>query len=279
MTGIKIHQIYYREDQKQYLDGGFSPWNNLKNPHPELAELWAIIKTLKRHPLARSPKLTGFVSWKFRRKTGLSSKDVLDFIGTHPGYDCYIFNPLTLQTALFASVWEQGEYWHPNIKGHGDHLLRAAGIEADLDSYVDGFATTAYCNYLVAGPRFWKAYLALVRKVMEILKKYRRVEVGPWQETIHNRRGYHFVPFLIERFFGVVARLHPDLKILPYRYPAKKQAERTPGFGELIERAEEQKKQCRDDRENYAFREYLDIQKTMFHRLNRSPDRDQLLLR
>ncbi len=279
MTGIKIHQIYYREDQKQYLDEGFSPWNNLKNPHPEWAELWAIIKTLKRHPWARSPELTGFVSWKFRRKTGLSSKDVLDFIDTHPGYDCYIFNPLTLQTALFASVWEQGEEWHPGIKGHGHHLLQAAGIKTDLDSYVDGFATTAYCNYLVAGPRFWKAYLSLIRKVMATLKKHRRAEVGPWQETIHNFREYHFVPFLIERFFGVVVRLHPDLKILPYRYPAEKQAERTPGFAQLIERADDLKTECRDDRNSQSFQEYLGLQRQMHNRLRLSPDREALLLR
>ncbi len=279
MTDIRIHQIYYRKDQKQYLDQGFSPWDNRKNPHPELAELWAIIRNWKRHPFRRRREMTGFFSWKFRQKSNLSSQDVADFISAHPGYDCYIFNPMTLQTALFASVWEQGERWHPGIKGHGEHLLQAAGIEADLGSYIDGFATTAYCNYLVAGPRFWREYLSLVRKVMTVLKKYRQEEVGPWQETVHDHRGYHFVPFLIERFFGVVARLNPGLKILPYRYPTEQQAERTPGFAELITAADHYKSQCEDDRSHPDFREYSRIQQAMNDLLQRSPDREELLLR
>jgi hypothetical protein len=185
---------------------------------------------------------------------------------------------MTLQTALFASVWEQGERWHPGIKGHGEHLLQAAGIEANLDSYVDGFATTAYCNYLVAGPRFWKAYLSLIKKVMVVLKKHRQEEVGPWQGTVHNQREYRFVPFLIERFFGVVTRLNPELKILPYRYPKDQQARRTPGFEELITEADHLKSRCRDDRESQNFGEYLRVQQAMNDLLQASPDRDKLLL-
>lgn len=278
MNGIEIHQIYYRDDQKEYLDGGFSPWDNRKNPRPEWAELYVMRKAF-RGPFRRPAGLTGFVSWKFGSKTGLSSGDVLNFITAHPGGDCYIFNPLTLQTALFASVWDQGEHWHPHIRGHGGHVLAACGVGADLESYVDGFATTAYCNYLVGSPRFWKVYLSLMKRVMTVLERHRREPVGPWQETLHDHRGYHFVPFLVERFFGVVARLHPDLKIIPYRYPDKQQAERTPGFEGLIGRAEDCKARCRDDRSSPAFREYLAVQEEIEQLLRNSPERDKLLLR
>lgn len=278
MGAIRIHQIYYREDQREFLDQGFIPRNNLKNPRPELAELWVILKIL-RNPLRRRAALTGFFSWKFRQKTGLSSRDVRDFIASHPGGDCYVFNPLTLQTALFASVWEQGERWHPGTTGHGSHLLRACGIEADLDGYVDGFSTTAYCNYLVGSPPFWKAYLALMRKVTAVLDRNRRVKVGPWQTTTHDHREYHFIPFLIERFFGVVVRLNPELRIIPYRYPVDRQEERTPGFGDLIARADGLKTQCRDNRDHPAFKEYLLVQREIRDRLQLADDPDGLILR
>ncbi len=277
-TSLKIYQVYYRKNQKKDLDGGFSHWNNRKNRRPEWAELWIMLQAWANNS-AHFSELTGFFSWKFGRKTDLTSEMVVDFIGSHPGYDCYIFNPLTLQTALFASVWDQGEHWHPGIKAHADRVLKECGIQADLDGYVDGFATTAYCNYFVASPQFWTAYFALMERVFENLEKQRRGRTGPWQTTIHDNREYKFVPFLIERCFGVVTRLNPGLKIIPYRYSEEKQAERTPGFEGLIAQADEHKTECRDNRQNPAFGDYLKIQQKIFRLLDASPDRDKLLLR
>lgn len=277
MTGLKIHQIYYRRNQRRHLDSGFSAWNNLKNRRPEWAELWVMIRALESNP-GSFKDLTGFVSWKFRQKTCLTSCEVRDFIEAHPGYDCYIFNPLTLQTALFASVWDQGERWHPGIKTHAARLLEECGINADLDSCVDTFDNTSYCNYFVGGPRFWAAYFAVTKKVFDTLEDQRRRKTGPWRTTIHNSRKYKFIPFIVERFFGIVARLNPELKILPYRYPEDKQSIRTPGFEELIARADRYKALCRDNRNNSHFANYLEIQREMLELLKHCPRPDKLLL-
>lgn len=273
----KIHQIYYRRGQKKHLDGRFQPWDNTANPRPEWAELWVMLQAFENRSRCFS-ELTGFVSWKFHRKTGLNGREVFDFIASRPGYDCYIFNPLTLQTALFASVWDQGEYWHPGIKERAVRLLGECGIEADLDRRVDTFATTAYCNYFVAGSRFWDAYFKLMTRVFEALEKRRREGKGSRQATIHNGRRYRFEPFLVERFFGVVTRWNPDLKVLPYRYPPDRQSARTPGFTELISRADELKSRCGDDMNNPAFTEYLKVQRLMNDLLRRSTDAEKLLL-
>ncbi len=278
MTGVKIHQIYYRRRQKRYLDPGFSPWNNRSNRRPEWAEFQVMIRAREDRERHFSD-LTGFLSWKFRLKTGLESREVLDFISSNPGHDCYIFNPLTLQTALFTSVWEQGEHWHPGLKDRTVKLLEECGIETDFDRYVDTFASTAYCNFFVAGPAFWSAYFSLLEKVYTVLEQQHSKSSGPWQDTIHDSRPHKFVPFLIERCFGIVTRLNPGLKVLPYRYPGEKQAERTPGFGELIERADEEKNKCRDNRENPTFGEYLAIQREISRRLHSCPDAEKLLLR
>lgn len=277
MADIKIHQIYYKEDQKKYLDNGFSPWDNLENLHPEWAELWVMIQAWKNSSESFS-ELTGFVSWNFHKKTGLQSQEVSDFINSNPGYDCYIFNPLTLQTSLFTNVWEQGERWHPGIKNKAKDILNKCGVKTDLDSYVDTFASTVYCNYFVAVPRFWKAYFAMVTTLIDYMKIHQDERFRLMDTTLHRHHQYSYFPFVMERMYGVVIRLNPGLKILPYRYPKDQQSVRTPGFAEFIDLADIYKAICRDNKNSASFKEYLLYQRMMNDLLRRTPDAEKLLL-
>ena len=125
-----IFQIYFKEELKEHLDPDFVPMDNTDNPNPELRE-WD--KWNREHDNIKKQGLDywGFVSWKFQEKTGLSGRQVLDFIEANPGRDVYLFNPCILNEAVFANSWEQGDMYHPNISDSGEICVNS--LKKDWD--------------------------------------------------------------------------------------------------------------------------------------------------
>jgi hypothetical protein len=86
---VGIYQPFHKRTLIERLDDGFIALDWLENPAPALRELAlhryiAIEEKYQRH------SLTGLFSPKFFAKTNLSSRQVLAWIASNPGYDLYL---------------------------------------------------------------------------------------------------------------------------------------------------------------------------------------------
>jgi hypothetical protein len=114
----------------------------------------------------------GYVSWKFKEKTGLSGEQVINFILNNPGQDVYLLNPCIINEACFANSWEQGDLYHPNISNIGNIFLKKIGYtDVDVKSMLLDRHTTVFANYIVGSRKFWEKFMEFSRKLFTEAEK------------------------------------------------------------------------------------------------------------
>lgn len=168
MKSIHVHQIYYSEQTRRELDPGFAPLDNLSNERPDWREYWPIRNFLLRRPLSEDG-FYGFFSPKFGRKTSLCAAQVNEFIqSVDDATDAVIFSPYVDQSAFFPNVFLQGESHHAGLLETAQEFVRRIGWETDLAALVMDSASTIFCNFFAAKPRFWKAWLDIGERLFSI---------------------------------------------------------------------------------------------------------------
>jgi hypothetical protein len=164
----EIRQIFYDEATRRELDPGLLPLDNTANPRPDWFEFGVIRDFLLRTPLQEGTWY-GFLSPKFRLKTGLGSADLNAFLrACDSGADVALFSPGWDQIAYFLNPFEQGEFWHPGLTDLSQQFLADCGVNLDLRRYVSHTGNTVYSNFVVAKPRFWREWLVLANKLFEL---------------------------------------------------------------------------------------------------------------
>jgi hypothetical protein len=219
-TNIKIFQIYYKSELKEHCDPAFTPLDNTANPHPELRE-WDVwtreYETIREQNL----DLWGFVSWKFKEKTGLTGTQALSWIAENPGYDVYLLNPCIVNEAVFANSWEQGDLYHPNISAIGNSFLAKIGYEdVDVKSMLLDRNTTVFANYVVGSPSFWAGFMEFSRKLFTEADKdpeFKQQVFGAGLSNYAHDRTLPNFTFLIERLLPTFIELE-DINALGYKY-------------------------------------------------------------
>ncbi|TDR33035.1 hypothetical protein [Hydromonas duriensis] len=173
MNRLFIHQIFYNETTRQHLDPGFIPLNNLRNERPDWYEFWPIYQYLRAHLNTMDEQdYYGFLSPNFTQKMGLSSTDVIHFIHQRfqPDVDAYVLSPFWDQIAFFRNVFEQGEFWHQGLMDLSSQFFQRVGIQTNLSQLITHSQNTAYCNYIIAKPRFWRRWLWLAEQLFEMVE-------------------------------------------------------------------------------------------------------------
>jgi len=156
--GAHIYQIVYSEESKAACDPGFEQLDNLSNERPDWREYWPIRSYLKTRELDEG-SFYGFLSPKFRHKTGLSSETVFQFIGQNAATrDVFLFSPFFDQLAFFPNVFYQGDAAHPGLLKLSADFLRGAGLEGDLTAMISCSRNSVFSNYIVARPSFWRKW-------------------------------------------------------------------------------------------------------------------------
>lgn len=164
--GIFIYQIYYNDVTRARLDPHFIPLDNTANLRPDWYEFWVILNYLRNNPL-QDGCLYGFLSPSFKNKTGYSGDVIIDLVRRHRQRSDVIYvNFNSDQTAYFVNQFEQGEYWHPG-------LMRASmeffdGIGLDIRGIVSRTSNSAYSNFIIAKPNFWREW----RQVAELFWEF-----------------------------------------------------------------------------------------------------------
>ena len=158
MNPARIYQIYYSEDTRKCLDGGFIPLDN-RGQRPDWREYLPIRKFLLENVLDEGT-LYGFFSWKFRQKTGLDSAAVYAFIGslTSP-VDVVSFSPFFDQGAFHINTFEQAAWNHPGLWPAWESLVPLVAPGIDPHTVVMDSRQSIFCNYFAAKPSFWRTWL------------------------------------------------------------------------------------------------------------------------
>jgi hypothetical protein len=216
----KIYQLFYKEEQRTHLDPAFVPYENIDNPKPELRE-WYIWDKEYENCKAEGLDLWGFVSWKFKEKTGLSGDRFVNFISDNPGYDVYFINPCLINEAVFLNSWEQGDLHHPNISEIGNTFLKKIGVEnVGVKEFVLDRNCTTYANYIVANENFWSHFMEFTRKLFTEAEKDSEFHTQVFGEGLSNYGPDKSLPmftFLIERLLPTFIELS-SFKALPFNY-------------------------------------------------------------
>jgi hypothetical protein len=215
---IKIFQIYYKEEQKQFLDPAFIPFDNSNPRFPGKFEIGVFLSEYG-HLDFESELLVGFVSWKFNQKAKLKGAEFLHFIEKNPGYDVYFVNPFP-ELAAFSSVWDQGEVFHPGLKSMSAELFaQASSTSQSLDS-PQAATTIAFCNYWVGNQRFWDYYFQIIQSVDN---EYNLLDANSMLKQAIDRPADPVIianayPFIFERIFSTVISNQVKIKPIGYQY-------------------------------------------------------------
>lgn len=214
MPSIKISQIYYAQEQLAHLDEAFVPYDNSTPSRDGEFEMGVLQDNfLEKNHL--NTDLTGFVSWKFREKTGLPGNFFIDFIQQNPGYDVYFINPFPAEIR-FKNVWFQGDACHANVMQFTQSLLDKLNYQLQLSEFINGIETLAYCNYWVANADFWERYMGFLQPLYHYICNDLTVEE---QRFMDNRADSlidaHYFPFIFERMFSTyLATATPTVRFL-----------------------------------------------------------------
>ncbi len=201
---IRIHQIFYDPAQRPALDPAFLPYDNTANPQPQWRE-YHVFRTEWLAGGCRPDDVTGFVSWKFAAKTGVSGQDFVTFIESHPGHDVYFLNPHRVEPRPFTNIWQQAEVHHPGIIGLAQRIFDAIGEPVDLAALQQPREQVLFCNYWAGSRRFWQRYMDLgervARQIREGLDEADRRLAWSRADRLIDAP---YVPFIMERLFSTL---------------------------------------------------------------------------
>jgi len=219
-TNIKVFQIYFKPELKVHCDPAFTPLDNTENPKPELRE-WYVWDKEYENIVKQDLDYWGFVSWKFKEKTGLTGQQVFDFINANPGQDVYLFNPCIVNEAVFANSWEQGDIHHPNISVIGNTFLKKIGYgDIDVKGMVLDRHTTVFANYIVGSREFWAKFMEFTRKLFSEADKdpeFKHQVFGQGLSNYAHDRSLPNFTFLIERLIPTYLELE-GIKSIGYKH-------------------------------------------------------------
>jgi len=121
------------------------------------------------------------------------------------GFDCYAYNPMLANAAIFLSAWDQGiATGHVGMDKIFDYLA-ATGYPVGEPQGPDTFF---FCNYFVANDRFWRGYFSYCEAILYALEQ--EAAAGRQAGLAYIGHGNYardkntsMRPFVIERLLGL----------------------------------------------------------------------------
>ncbi len=214
----KIFQIFYNEVSKKKIDPSFTPYDNSKGDAKWFE--YGVFRDNYLNGEFKKNEYTGFLSWKFQQKTGITGYEFLEFIRKNPGYDVYFINPFQLYTNRFKNVWDSGEYSHPGLKEIVNSIFQKIGYKIDLDKIVNSHEDSLYCNYWVGNLRFWNLFMEFCEPIFTYIESsgdsFIEERILREADAVIDAT---FIPFIMERMFSTLLFLHKGkIKSIPYTY-------------------------------------------------------------
>ena len=220
---IQIYQNYYLEEQKQYLDSAFIPYDNTENKEPQLREYPILKKLTDKH---KSEDLYwGFVSWRWKEKVNIPGSVFIKFIKERPDHQLYHVNYDRIGAKKTKNIFIQGEMHHKGMRKYFERLQHLMGLGFNINSQLDPKYYITCHNYMMHS-NLWKEWIEFLDLCLqtsyqdESLNYYLMVETSPrYNQKVPN---FSFVVERLITMFCVVKNIdvieyHQDTAHVPNR--------------------------------------------------------------
>jgi hypothetical protein len=214
---VAIYQIYFRRWQRKYLDRALIGYDNTANTQPAFAE-YHVFKTEFENGNALDADLTGYLSWKFQRKSRVSGRRLKAFIDQNPGYDVYFVNPFPDLVVRWKNPWEQGERNHPGLASYARTMMSEIYPDIDVSGMVGTQENVCYCNFWIGNEKFWREYMAFSLPVYDYIKNAAEEDRAFLFSAADQSGRSSYIPYLMERLFTTFLITRPDIRAFGYRY-------------------------------------------------------------
>lgn len=213
---INIFQIYYDSKSRDQVDPLFIPLENKDNPRPDWREYWPIRNYFLENELNKE-ELYGFFSPNFRDKTGLTAKQVYDFIKANPGHDVYTFSPFIQEAACYLNTFEQGNRHHPGLVSTTNRFLDTIDVRIGFESLVMDFTSSIYCNYFVAKPAFWDKWFSITERLFDHAENVNDdLALQLNSPTRYSKGPVEMKVFIMERICSLILSLDGEQSVTNY---------------------------------------------------------------
>jgi hypothetical protein len=212
MSEIFIYQILPHYAKSEDLDPGFLVLDNSSNERLDWYEYWPIRKFLLGEPLDEEA-FYGFLSPRFNQKTNLSAAAVRNIVSRESNTaDVVLFSHSLEKTAYHWNVFEYGEFCHPGLLDVAARFLTRIGQPTDLKELVTHSRNEVYSNYMIAKPRFWKAWLGITEQLIAIAESPTDPLGAELRQptTYRGHRDVHMKIFVMERLATWILARDPE---------------------------------------------------------------------
>ncbi len=212
--GIHLHQIYYSEQTRLEVDHGFIGLDNLANERPDWREYWPI----RNHLLSNrfnEDDYYGFFSPKFKAKTGLDADQVRSYISAYADEaQIFIFSPYFDLSAFPLNIFEQGASQHGGTLEAFRGSVSLLDPSVDLATLVMDSRNTVFCNFIVAKPAFWVAWLKNCERLFAVAETGSTALAAELNaNTDHDGSGVPVKVFVIERIASLMLSTQSHWKV------------------------------------------------------------------
>jgi hypothetical protein len=212
--GMHLHQIYYSEQTRLEVDHGFIGLDNLANERPDWREYWPIRNYLLSNRLDEGDYY-GFFSPKFKAKTGLDADQVKSFVSAYAGEaQVFIFSPYFDLSAFPLNIFEQGASQHGGTMEAFRGSVSLLDPSVDLATLVMDSRNTVFCNFIVAKPAFWVAWLKNCERLFAMAEAgSTSLAAALNANTDHDGSGVPAKVFVIERIASLMLSTQQHWKV------------------------------------------------------------------
>lgn len=190
-----VYQIWYNVQSKDRLDGGFIPYDNSGVTHNYENDAILSVWLNHRREWMRS-KYVGVLSWRFKEKTNLTSKDL-----KRTGYDVIIMSPKIYGTQKHPYTREGFQTITGMCRMADKHDLFPFKLYQCPTKHI------VWCNYWIASPKVFDDYCTnYLSKVVSFFRDSTIPEVRALYESEEmHRKGERCkaFTFFLEGLFSV----------------------------------------------------------------------------
>jgi hypothetical protein len=179
----KIYQIYYDASSMAGLDPGLIPLDNSHSQRPDWFEFYPILNYINQIQL-KDDVWYGFLSPKFKNKTGYTSTFIKDVLDKNASAEVALFSHSWDQIAYFKNPWEQGEFFHPGLTLEAQKFLDHIDFKINLTELVSTNGSTVYSNFVIAKRKYWEEWRVLANQLFDYAESY------PLSKGLHKRTKY-----------------------------------------------------------------------------------------
>lgn len=196
--GICVYQVYYNYQQQELMDPAFTPYENIKNPNPDLREFY-LLKQMYEQQVPKQHILCGLVSPKFTEKAMIAGSEFIDWVHNNMGHEAYFINPFPHECYIHFDLWACAEFYHPGLCALTQKCFDDLGYDISLKDFPRTPASqVALCNFWVATEHFWNDFMEFALPIYDYMLQNSGAGYLDYPTPTYN--GTYFA-YIMERLF------------------------------------------------------------------------------